>query len=140
MDTILTPAYTNQIHQLMSYVHAKDFRQAEELVLSLVDTVLTHDLSEQKEQVADLLMLTVLYEKFNDVYLVWIHANDLPDPTTHLQSLVSDDHENCLIAHCSAIAEMDDLLYEAMQYVMEKSTKEEVKKHVGCYRSLIQKT
>jgi hypothetical protein len=128
--------YKQQLDTLMNFIRSRDFIKAEKLVLALVETVLTHGIQDKDQVVADLNMLSILYQQFNKVYLAWINIHDRQHADSEYKELFSEEHDNCLIAHCSLIAEMDDLLYETMQYVMDKSEQEEVERHLNCYKKL----
>lgn len=123
------------INTLIKHVHRRNFKQAENEMLNLVEAVLENEKMSKETKTQMILEVHAVYTQFNDHYTAYIRAIGGDLKKEH-NELTSDDHENYFIANSSDVSDMDDLLYELLNYLMDSmdSSQDEVQEHISYYR------
>lgn len=127
------PSDQDIITSIAAALHNQQFAVAEKTLLNLVEDIIGREYNTHEDCVEAQKVLKTIYYSFNEMFQK-MYGNDIT-------ALRSDLHENILIAHCSDPESMDDLLYEASDYVahVENETQHsEATRHLECYRQNFQ--
>jgi len=120
------------LNVLCQLVHKRSFKEAEKKLLDFIEkTVLDSKSSFQAN--GNKTICQTIYCSFNEFYLNWLKINKL-GIKKELNSLISKKHSNYFISHCSKMEEMDDLLFDLINYLDSVIQKNEIVYGLNCYK------
>ncbi|MFW5703864.1 MAG: hypothetical protein ACOCXQ_03430 [Patescibacteria group bacterium] len=125
----------NTLNELCYRLAERDFRMAEESVMQLMQKLVTYTYQSSNEIERANTLIETLYLDFNEYYMQWCKKNGISD-VEEIFELYSKEHHNILIAHCSDLESMDDLIYETRKYLSnlrDEDQKREALYHISCY-------
>jgi hypothetical protein len=107
--------YILKLDSLCQYIYQRNFHHMEKALIELLNIVFIHAqyIPETKDQ--DIAIIDLIYAEFNAYYYTWLEKFHLKI-TEEFNELRCQDHFNILIAHCSQVEYMDDLLFELSNY------------------------
>lgn len=126
---------TYTITDLFELIQQRQFEKVEASLISLVEDVVSKEYDTSADRQAAVDTLQSLYNNFNDMYFQWFSQMN-PNIDDEFYSLVSRNHDNILIAHCTDAESMDDLLYETIEFLMDE-TNNEAHYHLACYKRML---
>jgi len=124
---------------LFTLLEKRQFRLAEKALLKLINEfVVKHNLKNQSHLST---LSKDLYDNFNRKYLTWIKSKG-KNIHKEVFTLHSNNHDNLLLAHCTDVACIDDLMYEFVHLSTEKQKYidqiKELSFQYQCYSQLLQ--
>lgn len=128
----------NILEDICQLLHRRKYKEAENLLLDLIEKTLTSNKSSDIEYINNKKeILLTIYRSFNEYYLHWLKKNKI-NIKKEKQLFKYNYHTNFLIAKSSKAPEMEDLLFELENYLNNLNSKEqkkEVKYHLHCYKN-----
>lgn len=120
---------------LCHLIYKRKFKEAEKKLLDFIEETLHY--SKDSVQITDKkIICQTIYYSFNRFYLNWLKINKI-DIEKERKDLISYEHSNYLISHTTKIAEMDDLLFNLIDYLDSDIQKNEVAYGLNCYRKYL---
>jgi len=117
---------------LSQLIHEKKFKEAEKKLLDFIEKTLLY--SNDSIQISDKKAICqTIYCSFNKFYLNWLKRNKT-NIKKERNDLSSCKHPNFLVFHCTKMAEMDDLLFNLINYLDSPTNKNEITYELNCYK------
>ncbi|MDO8610449.1 MAG: hypothetical protein Q7R95_07920 [bacterium] len=125
-------SYSKTLTELCRLIYIRKYKEAEHFLLNFIEKTLSESNNSSNIQHKKHIYNTI-YFSFNQFYYNWLKKNniDIEKERVFLQSL---EHTNFLISHSTEIAEMDDLLYDLVNYLNAVVLKKDVLYQLQCYK------
>jgi len=120
------------LNTLCKLMYKRKFKKAEDILLDFIEKTLYF--SKNSNQIIDKKSICLnIYYSFNELYSSYLKANNIKIKQ-ECKKIKSNKHPNYLIANCTKIAEMDDLLFNLINYLDSTVEKDEVVYELDCYK------
>lgn len=126
---------TYTIMDLFTLIQKRQFKKTESILLSMIEDMVTRDYNSDSDRQELVETMKNIYHNFNAMYIEWLSGTQNTS-TDEFYNLVSHNHDNILVAHCTDAESMDDLLYETIEFLSD-SRNNEAQYHLACYKRLI---